>query len=30
MKHREQDYYECAIVLYNDDEKSGYLAANAL
>lgn len=28
MKHREQDYYECAIVLYNDDEKSGYLAAN--
>lgn len=28
MKHREQDYYECAIVLYNDDEKPGYLAAN--
>ena len=28
MKHRGQDYYECAIVLYNDDEKSGYLAAN--
>lgn len=28
MKHREQDYYECAIVLYNDDEKSGYLVAN--
>ena len=28
MKHRGQDYYECAIVLYNDDEKPGYLAAN--
>lgn len=28
MKHREQDYYECSIVLYNDDEKPGYLAAN--
>lgn len=28
MKHREQDYYECAIVLYNDDEKPGYFAAN--
>ena len=27
-KKRGLDYYECAIVLYNDDEKSGYLAAN--
>ena len=27
-KKRGLDYYECAIVLYNDDEKPGYLAAN--
>ena len=27
-KKRGLDYYECAIVLYNDEEKPGYLAAN--